>query len=516
MKNLLLSLLLASFSMFLFASNVELQDAKNIAKNAYYQKLNTYLEKVDYDAIEILDYYVIKQEGENVLYAINFTNYGFILIAADDAIEPVLGYDLSNQYSSENQPEGFSGVIWEYGDHIAYLRSNKINASQEISQMWNELENFEYTSFAPKDKSKDIDPLLSCTWDQNSPYNYYCPIRTTQPNSNGKAYVGCVASAICQIMLYWRYPEQGNGSHSYFCYPFGTLSANFGETTYNWDAMVDNSNQKVNHNMALVGYHAGVAVDMDYNHAGGSGAFSSDVPYAMKTYFKYANNVQFLQRQNYPLTSWETYLQLELEDNCPVYYAGQSPDGGHAFVLDGYRESDGFYHFNFGWSGSGNGWFAVTDAGGYTNVQAMVKNIEPNDPTYPYGCTPDYELTNLVGSFEDGSGPQEDYDGSASCSWLINPQTAQDSVTKIKLNFVLLNTDLNDIVTLYDGASTSDPVIGEYSGPDAPTSDIYSTGSQMLIVFEANGDGTTGPGFKIEYDSYQPSWCSGNTVYDEP
>lgn len=513
MKRLLLSLLLASFTMFLFAANVELQDAKNIAKNAYFQKLNTYVEKVDFDAIEILDYYVINQDGESVLYAFNFKNYGYMLIAAEDAIEPVLGYSLSNQYSTENQTEGFRGVIWEFGDHISYLRSNKIDASPEIAQMWGELKNFKPTAFSLKDKDKDIDPLLTCTWNQDWPYNYYCPEDNAGPG--GHVYVGCVATAMCQIMQYWRYPEQGNGTHSYYCYPYGTLSVDYGATTYNWDEMVDNSDSKINLAMALVGYHAAVSVDMEFT-PNASGAYSSDVPYAMKTYFKYANNVQFLSRQNYPLTSWETYLQLELEDNCPVYYSGQSTSGGHAFVLDGYRESDGFYHFNFGWSGYDNGWFACTDAGGFTSQQGMVKNIEPNDPTYPYGCTPDYELTNLVGSFEDGSGPKEEYDGSASCSWLINPQTTMDSVTKIKLNFVILDTDVDDIVTIYDGASTSDPVIGEYSGPDAPTSDIYSSGNQMLIVFEANGDGTMGTGFKIEYDTYQPSWCSGNTVLDEP
>lgn len=513
MKRLLLSLLLASFAMFIFAGNVELQDAKSIAKNAYFQKLNNYHEQVAIDAVEILDYYVINNNGESVIYAFNFTNYGFILIAAEDAIEPVLGYTFDNHYSTGNHPEGFSGVLWEYGDHINYLRTNKIEASPEISQMWSELKNYKPSTFAPKDKSKDIDPLLTATWNQDWPYNYYCPEDAAGPG--GHVYVGCVATAMSMIMQYWRFPEQGSGSHSYYCYPYGTLSVNFGEATYNWDAMVDNSDQNINHDMALIGYHAAVSVDMGFT-PNASGAYSADVPYAMKTYFNYANNVQYLQRQNFPLTSWETYLALELEDNCPVYYSGQSPSGGHAFVLDGYRESDGFYHFNFGWSGYDNGWYAVTDAGGFPTQQGMVKNIEPNDPNYPYYCSPDYELTNLVGSFEDGSGPQESYEASASCSWLINPQTTQDSVTKIKINFVILDTDVNDIVTLYDGPTTSDPVIGEYSGPDAPTSPIYSTGNQILIVFEADGDGNTGTGFKIEYESYLPSWCSGNTVHEEP
>lgn len=512
MKHLLLSLLLTSFISFVFAANVELQDAKSIAKNAYYQKLNTHLEKVDFDAIEIVDYYVINQNGESVIYAFNFKNYGFILIAADNAIEPVLGYAFDNHYTTGDQSQGFKGVLWEYGIHITHLRTNKVEASPAISQQWNELADFNPTAFAPNEKSKDIEPLLTCTWDQGHPYNYYCPPDAAGPA--GKVLVGCVATAMAQIMQYWRYPDEGSGSSTYYCYPYGTLTANYGQADYDWNEAVDNPGSTINHTIALISYHAGIAVEMEYS-PDASGAYSSDVPNAMRNYFNYANNVQYLQRTNYPLTSWETYLQLELEDNCPVYYSGQSPDGGHAFVLDGYHESDGLYHFNFGWGGSGNGWFLVTNAGGFTTQQGMIKNIEPNDPGYPYGCDPDFEFTKLVGVLEDGSGPQEDYDANVNCSWLINPQTETDSVTKVVLSFVWMDTDENDIITVYDGASTSDPILGEYSGSDAPTGSIYSTDNALLITFEGNGDGTTGTGFKIEYSSYLPSYCSGFTELTE-
>ncbi len=153
MKRILLSLLLTSFISLLFAANVELQDAKIIAKNAYFQKINSYVGMIDYDELAISDYYVINNDSECVIYAFDFKNYGFILIAADDAIEPVLGYTFDNHYSSENQSQGFKGTLWEYGDHITFLRTNKIEASPEINQQWVELANFKPTMFSPKDDS---------------------------------------------------------------------------------------------------------------------------------------------------------------------------------------------------------------------------------------------------------------------------------------------------------------------------------------------------------------------------
>ncbi len=516
MKRLILSLLLFAFAGMLFATHVELQDAKNVALNAYYQKLNTYHEKVDFSNLEIKDHYAIKHDGETVMYAINFTNYGFILIAAEDAIEPVLGYTFNNNYTPEGHAEGFTGTLYEYGIHVQYLRENSIEASPEIAQQWNALYNFEPTGFEPKDSGKDVEPLLTATWNQDWPYNYYCPEDAAGPG--GHVYVGCVSTAMCMIMQYWRYPYQGTGSHTYYQYPYGDLTANFGEAYYDWEGMVDNSNSKINLPMALIGYHAAVSVDMDFC-PDGSGAYSTDVDDAFRNYFSYTNpvpvqitpgNSSFNMENMGDNMNWKIIALFIILVKLPHQI------GGHAFVLDGYHEGDDMYHFNFGWSGYDNGWYAITDAGGFTQNQGMVMNIYPDDPTYPYGCTPDFELTNMVGSIEDGSGPMENYENGTSCSWLINPQTEQDSVTKIKLEFVVLDTESDDVVTIYDGATTSDPVLGTYSGSLHYRSDIYSTGNKMLIVFEADGDAVTGTGFRVEYDTYQPSWCSGLTSFTDP
>ena len=513
MKRLLLSFFLLSFIGIGFAAEVGLQDARGIATNAFYQKVNTYAKPVSLNDLVITDHFVINQDGESVVYVFNFENLGFILIAAEDAIEPVLGYSLQNAFSVENQSENLKGLIWQYGEHILYLRDQNIAASPEIQQQWTNLANFNAATFSPEKSQKDIEPLLTCTWNQDWPYNYYCPLDAAGPG--GRVYVGCVATAMAQIMLYWRYPDQGSGSHSYNCPPYGNQSVNYAAATYDWNGMVDNSDQKINLPMALIGYHAAVSVDMNFG-PDGSGAYSTDVPYALKTYFSYSNNITYKQRSLYQLTQWKNMIQAQLNSYKPLYYSGQSPDGGHAWVVDGFHSGEDMYHMNFGWSGQDNGWYLITNAGGFTSSQGMVDNIEPADANYPYGCTSDFATTNQLGSLADGSGPVFFYENGASCSWLIDPQTAYDSISKIQLNFVDLDTESDDIITIYDGETASAPVLGTYSGnPATMPPAVMSTGNKMLIVFTADGDATTGSGFRVEYSTYLPSWCTGLTTFTE-
>lgn len=509
MKQFLLSLLAFVFIGSSFAGQVGLQDAKSVAKNAYYQKVITFHQYMQFDELTVENVTELELNGHTAIYAVDFKGLGYILIAANDAIEPVLGYTFTNHYANVPHGDNFLGLIESYKEHVDYLRVNNIEASAGVAAQWDNLQNFAAGSFQPNKSAKDIEPLLTCTWNQDWPYNYYCPEDNQGPG--GHVYVGCVATAMSQIMLYWRYPSQGTSSHSYYCPGYGTLSVNYEFATYDWDGMVDNSDSYVNEPMALIGYHAAVSVDMGFGWDG-SGAYSDDVPYALETYFSYDDACIYKSRQGVALTTWEGWAQTELEDLCPVYYSGQSSDGGHAFVLDGYQETDGLYHFNFGWSGYDNGWYEITDAGGFTTWQGMVLNIFPEDSDYPYYCTPDYERTSLVGSFEDGSGPQENYEASADCSWLINPQTATDSVEYIKLEFVVLDTETDDIITIYDGETTAAPVLGTYSGSTPPTGYITSTGNKVLVTFQADGDGTTGSGWRVEYSSTKPTYCGGGVT----
>jgi hypothetical protein len=160
-------------------------------------------------------------------------------------------------------------------------------------------------------------------------------------------------------MHYWKYPTTGWGSHSYSNAGV-TLSADFGNTTYDWDHMPDSltessSDAEVNAVATLL-YHCGVSVDMYYTQ-NGSGANTKDVPNAMVRYFSYSKQIHWEKRSTYNDEEWLALLKGNLDLLQPVYYNGSGNHGGHAFVCDGYDSND-LLHFNWGW-GVANGYFSL-------------------------------------------------------------------------------------------------------------------------------------------------------------
>lgn len=202
-------------------------------------------------------------------------------------------------------------------------------------------------------RGKEIRPLLKgIMWDQSAPYNSYCPPGTP---------VGCVATALAQVMYYWRWPEHGFGKHSYKSNG-KVLTADFGNTTYAWDLMYDAYNRNTctrdqNDAVALLSYHCGVAVDMQYAEKG-SGSFCQFIPNALINYFGYNNLVTSVDRAAYTYEAWDALLTQELEAGRPVIISGANTEVGHAYVIDG-RNAEGLFHVNWGWSGYYNGYFDI-------------------------------------------------------------------------------------------------------------------------------------------------------------
>ncbi len=328
--------------------------------------------------------YIIK--GNNVFYIFNYEPEGWVIVSAEDTVYPIIAYNTKGYLDLNLIKGNVAGFLNLHADSIIKARG-KSKPLKETAVNWDDLLD---NSFDSKLTNKAVEPLLSSNWDQDSPWNNMCPEDSSGPG--GHVYAGCVAVAMSQIMRYWQHPAQGTGFHSYYHYTYGNISANFGNTTYDWQDMpylyATSSSQELL-------FHAGVSVNMNYG-PNGSGASSESVPSAMKAYFGYSESAQYLYRQDYSDTAWKSLLKNQLDSQKPVYYRG-SETYGHAFVCDGYDSSD-FFHFNWGWSGYADGYYNIDNLnpGGhnFSYYQAAIKDLVPE--VTEQSNTPVFRFFNTV------------------------------------------------------------------------------------------------------------------------
>jgi hypothetical protein len=456
------------------------------------------------------DAYIFSEKGSPVFYAYNLEP-GFILVSGEDAFTPVIGYSFEGDFDLEGAPSHFKGFIQNYIDQVKYIRDHNLAAEPQVTAAWDELlaDTPDFKSLAGRDR--DVEPLLYCKWDQGSPYNMLCPEDEAGPG--GHVWVGCVATAMAQVMYYWRYPEVGTGSHCYYPenWQYGEQCADFGSTNYDWEGMINSIDLNNVYPNAELQYHCAVSVDMQFS-PDGSGSWSHIVPERLAQYWGY-NDAEILWRDDYNLVDWIGILQDELDASHPMYYSGYNDSyAGHAFVCDGYQGEN--FHFNFGWGGSGNGYFTLYNVGGFYNGQACIRYFVPSDPAYPYYSSGDHLFTEMMGSFTDGSGPVENYTDNQDATWLIDLQASGDSIVSISLSFTQFDLTAGDTLKVFDGATTGDPLIGAYTSITAPQQ-INSTGDVMLVTFTSNTSGTA-PGFYAEYVANRAVYCSGLTTFTEP
>jgi hypothetical protein len=317
---------------------------------------------------------------------------GFVIVAADDRVQPILGYGTEGEpFPLSAMPEHVSDWLLLYRDQIAEAIAQRISPEPQTIQWWNALKEGSAPSY--QGQLSTVNPLIAAKWDQSPHYNALAPFDNA---FNQRTVAGCVATAMAMIMKYYNYPSNGTGFHSYTHEKYGLQSANFGATTYNYAAMPNTVNSP-NAQVATLMYHCGVAVDMMFGvgSTGGSGAYviSAKSPvqhcaeYAFRTYFGYKPSLKGVERSSYTQTQWINLLKTELDASRPVYYAGFGSGGGHAFLCDGY-DANNFFHFNWGWSGSFNGYFTVNalnpsgvgtggGSGGYNSGQQAIIGLEP-------------------------------------------------------------------------------------------------------------------------------------------
>jgi hypothetical protein len=371
----------------LFAKKVDIADAKKAA-NTFVQNLNNIAKQPSdlslvYTSNGLASPFETNDKNATAYYYVfNFEGSdGYIIISADDAVTPILAYSTQKKYRLDNQPEPFIKWMDKYRQEIQEIISKQMIAGKDIENQWTQLKAGLPLS---SDKNTEIvNPLLQTTWDQMDYYHDLCPY---DASVGRRVPTGCVATAMAQIMKYHNHPQNGEGYHSYNHDSYGTLSADFGSTTYNWSAMPNNVTS-TNNAVATLMYHCGVGLEMGYG-PNSSGTRSVDVvATALKEYFSYSSSTQFTLRESYNDNSWNNLLKEELNNSRPIEYAGIGQGGGHAFVCDGY-DANSLYHFNWGWSGYYDGYFNINNlnpgtggtgagASNYNEYQQIVYGIQP-------------------------------------------------------------------------------------------------------------------------------------------
>ena len=301
------------------------------------------------------------------VFVFNSTDQGFVLVSAEDDARAVLGYSDEGTFDANNIPENMQFWLKMYADELMQLGNRAPQKSADFSGTplakgkVNRREVKGKRLEAEAESYPTISPILGETvWGQGEPFNNKCP-----QIGNQRTVTGCVATAMSQIMYAHKYPTKGTGSHSYTTETKKLkVSANFGNTTYDWANMIPNYKKDSYTTtqadaVATLMFHAGVAADMDYT-VDGSGAVSSIALAAMTEYFGYNKAINVLPKD---FLKEETALQTvasDLQAGRPVYISGSTVNQeGHAFVCDG-MQSDGYLHINWGWNGMANGYFALS------------------------------------------------------------------------------------------------------------------------------------------------------------
>ena len=346
--------------------------AGNINANAARAAANSFIKQqsaATFKAVALADLKLAHAEASSKVngaidyYVFNIDGGGFIIIAGEDRATAVLGYSDKGHLDFKNLPSNLKALLNGYKAEIEFLQTYEGNDLEIVS---------------PTINSSFVNPLIKTTWGQETPYNLQCPTK------NGElCVVGCVATAMAQVMYYWKYPTECSSLNGYDGGWWGGMTVPaLPATTFDYNKMLlsychwdwDNSQliqdtytDEQAQEVAKLSRYCGQAVEMDYDPEG-SGAYTWNQYDAMINTFGYSSNAEDVSRDGswwsggggYTTAEWEAMMKEELEAGRPILYSASDPSaGGHAFICDGFN-TDGYFHFNYGWYGTCDGWYLST------------------------------------------------------------------------------------------------------------------------------------------------------------
>ncbi|MBR5982409.1 MAG: InlB B-repeat-containing protein [Bacteroidales bacterium] len=516
MRKLSLLALLVLFTLPIFAKHVDVETARNVAQTFWEQNLGKPTRATFSD--------VTSQTEFTTFYIFN-TDGGFVIVSADDIATPILGYSDEGNFDTANIPVNLQEWLQSYEQDINLGIANGVAASDEIATKWGKL--ISGTPVLSK-QNGSVNALIQTKWNQGFPYNALCPY---DDDEDERTVTGCVATAMAQLMKYWNYPAQGNGTQTYTHSKFGELSVDFGSTTYDWDNMLNSysnsATQAQKDAVATLMYHCGVAVHMSYDVSshGGSGAvtvgpYNGTTEYALKNFFLYKNTLVGCYKSDYNDEDvWKNMIYTEIDASRPVIYTGRGGGTGHCFICDGYDNNDQF-HFNWGWGGSCDGFFALTSlnpgsgnigsgAGTFNESQSAIFGIEPNAGLF---AIPNALSLSGIGESKtfmvrSSTASSQSWTASSNQSWLtVSPETGSGSGSNTTVTATATrNTTASErtaTITITQGSATATVTVVQPSGiPNDPGcfgTDTYDTfldldpGNMVVICGEGFGYYTSG------------------------
>ena len=280
-------------------------------------------------------------------YVFNAANeQGFVIVSGSSHSVPILGYTNHSHFDETNIPDGLYWLLQNYADQQSPL-------SAPISSP----------------AHHNIPPLLTTRWNQGSPYNLLCPKYYNEDGSQGgNSATGCVATAIAQVMGYYRWPAKLKQSISGYIQTYNTSAGTKNvrlntipkESVIDWGNILDNYNgfetEAQQNAIAQLMYWTGMGCKMNYGPSSGAG-FPEAIK-ALVNCFDYDDGIHIENRSKYTIQGWHDLIYQEIASGHPVAFAGTNSGGAHAFVLDGY-DADGLFHVNWGWGGMCDGYFRI-------------------------------------------------------------------------------------------------------------------------------------------------------------
>ena len=310
-------------------------------------------------------------------------NNGFIVVAGDSNVSPIIAYSLDSTIDTNNMAEATRDILDAWCKQINAARKEEIAISNTRSA------------------TRSGDELLyeTALWNQGEPYNREAPIY-----DGYSSVTGCVATAMSIICYHNRWPEYSVGTTPEYSYydsydVLRTVPANTLGRTYDYDNMLLDYNngytEQQGNAVAALMKDMGTSVEMMYHYTE-SGAFDINVIRALTTYHRYSKSARMTLRDSYTNDEWNEIMRANLREYGPMYYSGNNGVGGHAFVVDGYSYDD-YFHFNFGWGGQANAWWKIPYIDFYFNQHTILGLTPDRDNSSTYSDT-----LYLVSLYEEG------------------------------------------------------------------------------------------------------------------